>query len=56
MSRLESEEQQLDAVDGFGFGTFAYRRLSEENHHLLSVQNAPFETLLQGLGQVIPSA
>ncbi|CAD5231790.1 unnamed protein product [Bursaphelenchus xylophilus] len=51
---LESEEQTLDAVDQFIFGTFAYNTLSKEHHELLSSPPRPFASFFMGLGQVLP--
>ncbi|CAD5224704.1 unnamed protein product [Bursaphelenchus okinawaensis] len=56
IAKLESEEQALDAVDHFNFGTFAYNTLSKEHHELLSSPPRPFLSLLMGMGQVLPRA
>lgn len=50
---LESEKQALDGVDAYLFATFAYRTLAAEYQQLLSSSPRPFESLLQGLGQVL---
>jgi hypothetical protein len=50
---LESESQILDGVDEYLFATFAYRKLATEHQHLLTSSPRPFESLFQGLGQVL---